>query len=97
MSARLRTRFYTFAGPVVGIPLSDIFTSRNDDYFSSIAIRANGNNVSTIVWSDPNGDFGGYIEPGEAISFDVNQKFIKTADIQVWGTADDAIYLTLIS
>lgn len=95
MAARLRTNKFTFTG--TSHLLSELFTSSLDGFIGSLTIRAKASNAGNTEWSDSGGSSGGFLEPGEAASFDLTQKYIKTSDLILTGTIGDILYVTVIS
>lgn len=94
MAARFKTKAYTFGA--AGASLATIIGSSNDKYVGSVTLRAAQSNVGNVTWADPDGSVGGYLDGGEAASFDLTGKFVDTADIRLSGTENDVIYITVI-
>lgn len=96
MAARFKTVAYTLTGAAT--PLSSIINSAGDTFVSSLTLRADQANAGEVNWYDSaTGAIGGYLEAREAASFDLTGKFIKTTDLYLNGTANDVVYLTVIS
>lgn len=96
MAARFRTILYTLTGSEV--TLNSILGSANDLYVSSITMRAGAANAGTVTWtSSAVGDTaGGFLEAGEAATFDMTGKFVSLSDIKINGTLNDTVYLTFL-
>lgn len=96
MGARFKTKKYTLTG--APISLGEIFNTLPETFLSSITMRAGSRNVGLIVWRDAStGEDGGYLEPREAASFDLTNKYLRSSDVFVSGEADDIVYLSIIS
>lgn len=94
MAARFKPKGYTFGAAAATI--KDILASPNDDYVSNLVIRAKWSNAGRVFWGD-GVEQGGYLDPGEAASFDLAGKFVATQEITLSGTQGDSIYLTVVS
>jgi len=96
MATRFKTVLYTLTGSPVS--LNTILGSANDLYVSSITLRAGSSNAGTITWtsSDAGATAGGYLDAGEAATFDVTGKFVSLNDIKLDGTLNDTVYLTFL-
>jgi len=95
MSARVKTKLFTFT--LTSHNLGAVLNSPQDAYVGSLALRAHKENVGDITWDDGTGDPGGYLEPREAVSFDLTGKFIATTSFNLAGTVGDKIYITVIA
>jgi len=96
MAARFKTRSYTFIN-TNAISLQSILNYPQDNYISSVAVRAGKTNVGIVYWRDGlTGDDGGHLSTDEAITIDVAGKFIPTGDLWFRGAQDDKIELTVL-
>jgi hypothetical protein len=94
MSARFRTIKYTFV--TSPISLSTILSNSLDEFVGSITLRTHKGNVANVEWQDDGGSAGGYLEAGEAATFDLALKYIKAAHFFLSGLADDIVYITVV-
>jgi uncharacterized membrane protein len=96
MAARFKTRKYTI--PVAGeVSLAAALNYPSDTYVSSISFRAAGSNTSLFTWRDSSGgEDGGYLDSGEAASFDLSGKFVSPQQIFIAGGVGDIVYITVI-
>ncbi len=63
-------------------------------WMSSLAMRADRDNTNDIYWADEDSERGGYIGPGEAVSFNFEgQALIR--DVNLVGSSGDVVYLTI--
>jgi len=96
----MAARFKTVALTIGAAPqsLADIINSAGDTFISSLTLRTKSTNVGNVTWADSaTGAIGGYLDAGEAASFDLSGKFIKTTDVYLTGTQNDVVYITVIS
>ncbi len=94
MAARFKPKPYTFVS-TAAVNLQTIIASTNDDYVGSLVIRTAKANVGDVFWGDGSVR-GGYLQPAEAVSFDLVGKFVATKDIYLEGTTGDIVYITVI-
>lgn len=96
MAARIKTKKYTLTASPAS--LTTILNNPNDAFISTLVTRAASGNAGTTYWKDSSGgDDGGYLEPGDAVAFDLVGKFLSTNDLWFYGTANDILYMTLAS
>lgn len=96
MAARFRTKLYTFVG-TDPVSLGSILASSNDAYVSSITLRAGASNVGVTTWKALGDTAGGYLEGGEAATFDLAGSFVALDQIYLVGSVDDTIYITVMN
>lgn len=94
MAARFKTVAHTI-GAAAAL-LSDILASPGDSYLSSLTFRAKATNAGNVNWTDTDDAIGGYLDAGEAASFDLAGKFVASRSIKLAGTENDIVYITAI-
>ena len=97
MAARPKTKTYTFISPDA-VSLHSIFSSASLDRFAGcVIIRANKNNSGNVFWQDVGGSAGGFLDSGEAATMDFSNQFVDITGLYLVGSANDVVYITLIS
>ena len=64
-------------------------------WMGSIAIRAARTNADDVFWRDEDGQSGGYIGPGEAVSMDFGEGQALIQNFTLDGDAGDVVYVTV--
>lgn len=86
MAARIKTITYTFTN-TDAVSLATIINSPNDNYLSSLTLRAHRSNSGDIQWYDRGGTaVGGFLDAGEAVSFDLVGKFVGSTELKLSAT-----------
>lgn len=93
MAARVKCKLLTFGSSAT--TLKAALDNVNDDFVGSVTLRAGPTNAGTVYWGDGTSN-GGYLEPKEAVSFDLTGKFVYAGSISLLGTAGDTLYITVI-
>ena len=94
MAARFKTKEHTLSGSAES--LSSILNDPFAEYVGSLVVRAKHTNVGDVNWEDDGSESGGFLQPGEAASWDLTGKFVKASEVYFNGTASDVINITVI-
>lgn len=96
MAARFRPKKYTFTSTAAVSLFVALGSSVNDKYGQSVVMRADPSNAGNVYWQDAAGDQGGYLDAQEAVSLDLTGMWVSTDDIYIQGSANDAVYITVL-
>ena len=88
------TRDYTFTA-AERVLLSTIMDRPAHTWIGSLAVRAARGNADDVFWADEGGEMGGYIGPGEAVTFDFGQGQTLVREFTLYGDVNDVIYITI--
>lgn len=94
MAVRLVTKEWTFTAPG-NAPLTSILSRPANTWIASIAIRAARENTDDVFWKDNQGERGGFIGPGEAITIDFGAPQALVGNLTFLGTPDDEVFVTV--
>jgi hypothetical protein len=63
-------------------------------WMGSVAFRAARGNADDVFWADEDAGKGGFIGPGEAVSFDFGEGQALIQNFNLSGQAGDTVYVT---
>jgi len=94
MALKPLTREFTIpAGGVAS--LASILGMAENTWVGFVAMRAGRDNAEDLFWKDENGQSGGYIGPGEAVTIEFGDGQTLVRNFSLSGTADDTVFMTI--
>lgn len=75
--------------------IAEIMNNPNYVWVTYFSVRAARNNSGDIYVSDPDGQAGAYIGPGEALLLGNDWGSAELKDFTLSGTASDSLYITV--
>jgi hypothetical protein len=93
MAVKPITKPYTMTG--TAIALSTILGRADNTWMGSLALRAARSNSDDVFWQDDDGNPGGYIGPGEAVTMDFGEGQALIGGFSLKGDAGDVVYITV--
>ena len=99
MAARFRTKEYSFPS-TAAVKLTTVLGLTNQDYVSTLVIRAGASNTGTVYWGGSDvttsANRGGYLAQGDAVGIDIINKYFGTDEVYFVGAQNDIIHITWV-
>lgn len=94
MALKPLTREFTI--PVGGVAtLASILGMAENTWVGFVAMRAGRGNADDLFWQDENGQSGGYIGPGEAVTIEFGEGQTLVRNFSLSGTESDTVFMTI--
>lgn len=94
MAIRLVTKEYTFTGSGE-IAIAALLGMPATTWIRGMAIRAERTNADDVFWVDAQGDKGGFLGPGEALTLDFGDGQSLAGNLTMTGSSGDKFYASL--
>jgi hypothetical protein len=94
VAVKIVTKKYTFDATGQAL-LAVIMGVPGKTWIGSFAMRSDRDNANDVFWADEDGERGGYIGPGEAVTMDFGEGQTLLRQFTLYGAVNDVIYLTI--
>ena len=94
MALKPLTRHFTIPAGGVATIASNLGMADNT-WGGFVDMRAGRDNADDLFWQDENGQSGGYIGPGEAVTIEFGDGQTLVRNFSIQGTENDTVFMTI--